>query len=91
MWPSIDHSLLSLSGRMSKRALKAAQERERRKLFPDGRIPIGQRPAPETEREHDLRWAAELRSLAERGMHPRSYRKEADRLEAKWNVETQGR
>lgn len=32
-WPRIDHSLLSPSGRMSKRARAAAMERERVKLF----------------------------------------------------------
>ena len=28
LWPSVDHSLLSPSGRMSKRARKAANDRE---------------------------------------------------------------
>lgn len=35
-WPSIDHSLLSPSGKMSKRARRAAMDREREKLFPPG-------------------------------------------------------
>lgn len=34
--PSIDHGLLSPSGRMSKQARKAAMEREAAKLFPPG-------------------------------------------------------
>lgn len=34
-WPSIDHGLLSPSGRTSKRARKAAMEREQERLWPD--------------------------------------------------------
>ena len=36
MIPSIDHSLLSPSGRVSKRARKAALKREQARLFPPG-------------------------------------------------------
>jgi len=78
-WPSIDHSLLSPSGKMSKRARKAALEREAIKLF-DGinlNPPI---PQP-SEKTRLLRQAALLRDLAARGMKPRAYNKEAQRLE----------
>lgn len=81
MWPSIDHSILSPSGHVSKRARQAALERARQTLFPEG-LPAPSCPQP-TERDRLLRQAKELRDLAERGMHPRKYRKEADRLESK--------
>ncbi len=77
----LDHSTLSPSGRVSKRAQLAAQERTRRELFgPDGL----QRPACPQPSRRDvlLRTAAELRELADWGMRPRKYRKEAARLEA---------
>ena len=81
-WPCIDHSLLSPSGHVSKRARKVALKREAEKLFPAGTWDKLQ--LTENDREHDLRWAAELRSLAERGMRPRKYRKMADELERRW-------
>ena len=83
-WPSIDHSLLSPSGQMSKRARKAAMKREAERLFPPG---FWNKPVPT---EHELtqkkakqlrRTAATLRELAERGMRRRKYKKEAARLE----------
>ena len=81
-WPCLDHSILSPSGTVSRRARTAALERARKELFPEGL------PAPTclqpSERERDLRTAGELESLAARGMHPRKYRKEAERLRAKW-------
>lgn len=75
-------ALASPSGRISKRALKAAQERIRRDLFGDGL----NRPAPTQppERDRDLATAQEYRRLAARGMSPRKYRKVAGELEAKW-------
>jgi len=77
---SIDHSLISPSGRMSKRARKAAIEREAKTLFAgiDLNPPI---PQP-TEAERLRRWAAELRALAEQGMKPSAYAKKAAALEA---------
>lgn len=83
MRPSIDHSILSPSGRVSKRARRAALARATAVLFPDG-FPEPQPPAQPSEREADLRQATRLRELAARGMHPRKYAKEAARLEAKW-------
>ena len=83
--PSIDHSVLSPSGRVSKRSRAAALERTRRELFPESEFPDGigpQGPPQPTEVEHLRTRAAMLRDLAERGMKPRAYRKEADRLEA---------
>ncbi len=87
MIPSIDHGLLSPSGHMSKRARKAAIERERSKLFPVG---FWDKPEPSAidittrERERALFRARMLRELANRGMHPRKYAAEADRLERDW-------
>lgn len=80
-WPSIDHTILSPSGKVSKRARKAALERGAHRLFPEGFFIKG--PAPEVSKSEVLRRsAANLRELASRGMCPRKYRKEADRLEA---------
>ena len=85
--PAIDHSLLSPSGRMSKRARKAAHEREEARVAAwwAKKYPA---PSPEEQaskeaaekRERLLRTAANLEDLANRGMHPRKYRKEAARL-----------
>ncbi|KKL81849.1 hypothetical protein LCGC14_1990680 [marine sediment metagenome] len=72
-------ALTSPSGRMSKRALKATQERIRKELFPDGLAPPSY-PQP-TKAECLLHQAAELRSLAARGMRPRSYLRKAEALE----------
>ena len=78
--PSIDHGALSPSGKVSKRARKAAQERTHRELFGDGlERPRCKQP---TEKEYLLKLAAELRDLANRGMKPRAYNKTADELEA---------
>ncbi len=79
--PSIDHGFLSPSGRVSKRARKAAQEQTRRELFGDG-LPYPTCKQP-TERERLLRHAARLRDLAERGMSPRAFIKDAEMLEKK--------
>lgn len=78
--PSIDHGTLSPSGHVSKRSRKLALERASKELFPDG-MPGVVVPQP-SEREYLLRKAAELRGLADRGMHPISGRREAERLEA---------
>lgn len=87
-WPSIDHGILSPSGRCSKRAREAVLKRETEILFPKGFF-----DAPEESEEMILRKKAEsllrhaknLRELAARGMQPRKYRKEADRLEVSAN------
>jgi len=78
-WPSVNHSYLSPSGKVSKRARQAAQERTRRELLGDGlAFPACQQP---TEAERLRRQAAQLRTLADRGMKPRAYRRKADELE----------
>lgn len=83
--PSIDHTILSPSGRVSKRAREAALKREHDRLFPTG---YWDRPEPTeaekaaAQRKNLLRRAATLRELAERGMSPRKYTRAADRLEA---------
>ena len=80
--PSIDHGLLSPSGRMSKRARAAANARMARELFPNGL------PRPKcaltaaARRAVLLQKAADFRHYAACGMHPRKYAKEAARLEA---------
>lgn len=83
-WPSIDHSLLSPNGRISKRARAAALKREHVRLFPPGYWEsLTARPQP-SEQERDLAQAARLEEMADRSMTPRKFRKEAARLRAKW-------
>lgn len=68
---------------MSKRARAAANKRENARLFPPGFWDF-MKPQAETPAQHKerlLHQARELRGLAERGMHPRSYRKRAEELE----------
>jgi len=72
-------ALSSPSGRMSKRARKAAQERLRIALFgPNGLQRIAIQPS---KAESLRRRAQSLRELADRGMCPRSYQKQAALLE----------
>lgn len=85
MRPSIDHTILSPSGRASKRARAAALAREAKRLFPPG---YWDTPPP-TDRERivadaaRLRRSAEnLRALAERGMSRTKFTKAAERLDA---------
>ena len=83
-WPSIDHSLLSPSGKMSKTARKRANERETKRLFPDGFWDKPEKSEKEknAEKIKSLRRNARfLRDLATRGMCVRKYPKEANRLE----------
>ena len=84
-WPSIDRSLLSPSGRISKRARKAAINREGERLFPagywDAEAP-SQAEGLERRRTSLLPSAKHLRDLAARGMSPRKYLKAAQALEA---------
>ena len=82
-WPSIDHSILSPSGHVSKRARDAAMAREAARLFPEGSNFLAPQVQQPTEAERLRRHAAELRGLAERGMKPRAYAKLASELEAK--------
>lgn len=81
-WPSIDHSLLSPNGRMSKRARKAAEAREFARLFKGIGDLKGTPISQPSEKEQHLAQAARLRDLASRGMCVKKYTKEADRLEA---------
>lgn len=85
MRPSIDHTLLSPSGRASKRARAAALKREHARLFPPG---YWDEPEP-SESEQRIaralclrRAAADLRDLAARGMSVRKFTRAADALEA---------
>lgn len=79
-WPSIDHSLLSPSGHVSKRARKAAMKREHDRLFPPG---FWDRPGETAHQRIDrmLASARNLRDLASRGMSPRKFIREAARIE----------
>jgi len=88
--PSVDHTYLSPSGRVSKRARDAANKRTAEALFGEGSGFAGW-GAPEPTDDEKVaaeiarlrRTAAELRDLAARGMHPRSYPKQAAALEAR--------
>ena len=86
--PSIDHTLLSPSGRCSNRARDAAMKREAAKLFPPG---FWDKPAPTPEElakqkaDMLLRTAKTLRDLAARGMNSRKYTREAAKLEEQAN------
>ena len=74
-------SLTSPSGKMSKRARDAAEERLRVSIF--GEKGLEGPKVKQPEKVDTLRrQAKELRALAERGMKPRAYRKKADELEA---------
>ena len=82
-WPSIDHGILSPSGRVSKRARRAALKREEARLFPPGFWSAPTPPITLLDRIACLlRAIANLRDLADRGMSPRKHRREADRLES---------
>ena len=87
MRPSIDHSILSPSGRMSQRARKAAMSAEAARLFPPGYFDKPEKTPEELlseKRTRELRHATQLRALASRGMCTRKYTKEADAIEAHW-------
>lgn len=87
--PAIDHSLLSPSGRMSKRARAAALQREAARLFPGWtREDFTGRAAQPSKREQLLTQAARLRELAARGMSPRKFTREAAQLEQQAEKET---
>lgn len=81
-WPSINHSLLSPSGKVSKKHEKKAKEDVRKMLFGDNglQIPLPDQPS---EAQALLNQAKELRELAKRGMKPKAYIKKAKELEAR--------
>ena len=86
--PSIDHTLLSPSGRCSKSARDAAMKRESAKLFPPG---FWDKPASTpgdlAKQKADVlrRTAKTLRDLAARGMNCCRYTREAAKLEEQAN------
>ena len=85
MIPCIDHSILSPSGRVSKRSREAAMKREAAKLFPPGFWDAPKKTDLEIRKQKSLslrRSASNLRELAERGMSTGKFLKEAKRLEA---------
>lgn len=84
--PSIDHTLLSPSGRASKRARDAALKREAARLFPPGYFDAPTKSAQQIASEKAAtlrRSAANLRDLAARGMSARKFLREAAKLEAR--------
>jgi hypothetical protein len=84
--PSIDHSILSPSGRMSKAAREAAMKREASRLFPPGfwdKPQESEDGKKKKQAERLIRTAQTLRDLAARGMRTRSYLQEADKLDAR--------
>ena len=74
--------MTSPSGSISKRALKAAQKRLSLALWGEEGLQAPTCPQP-TEYERLMREATNLRDLASRGMHPRSFVKQANELEAR--------
>lgn len=82
--PCVDHSILSPSGRCSKRARDAAMKREEARLFPPG---FWDPPAKSEAQFRDDKIASlerqvkELRALASRGMQVRAFTRAADRFE----------
>lgn len=80
-------ALSSPSGRMSKRARKAASDRLRVALFGKHctREDIQRTTPKKSEKVMLLEQAASLRDLAARGMSTRKFNKEADRLEKQAN------
>lgn len=85
--PSIDHSILSPNGRVSKRSREAAMERVRKELFADIEDPQIFKPPTNAEKALSLRRTAEnLRQLAARGMKPKAYVKAAAKLETEADV-----
>ena len=82
--PAIDHSLLSPSGTVSKRARKAAMQREHDRLFPPGywdAPKLTEQEAAQQEAQTLRRSAGTLRDLAARGMQRRTFTRKAEQLE----------
>lgn len=75
-------AMSSPSGRMSNRAKGKAQETLRVALFGQDGIPMSRLPPQPTKQESLRRQAAYLRGLAERGMRPRAFVRDAAALEA---------
>jgi hypothetical protein len=80
-------ALSSPSGRMSRRARKAAEGRLRLALFGDGSLTAEEVAERDRERirlraQGCLDSARNLRDLAARGMSPRRFLREAEKLEA---------
>ena len=79
----------SPDGKMSKAARAKATERLRKSLFGDGLKLPG--PAQPTEKERIKRQIKEYGELADRGMSPKKYRKQAKVLENKLKGLNHGR
>ena len=83
--PFIDHSLLSPSGSMSKRARRAALKRDHDLLFPPGfwdKPEITESEKHAAEAAELRRSASTLRELAAKGMSRRKFLAAAARIEA---------
>ena len=82
--PAAEHSLLSPSGKMSKRARKDAERRELERLFPPEFLESLKPTAEQTKKKkvESLRNSArDLRNLAAAGMSSRKFRRKAAELE----------
>jgi hypothetical protein len=75
-------SMTSPNGRMSGRAKAAMQENLRVSLFGKDGLPHPGLPQQPTKQESLRRQAANLRGLADRGMRPRAFLRDAAALEA---------
>jgi len=92
--PSIDHSLLSPSGKISKAARKRAMERygkeveewEASQVETEEEKQVRAQDAQDSKRRQDLSMAKKLHGFADNGFGPKKHRKEALRLEAKWGT-----
>lgn len=85
MRPSIDHTILSPCGRVSKRGRAAALAREHARLFPPGYWDETEPTEAEARAAKVLtlrRAATNLRELAARGMSTRKFTRAAEVLEA---------
>ena len=82
--PMIDNGLLSPSGRVSKRARQASNERVRRELFGDG-MPFPSLPPQPSKRESLLRHAAFRHKLAQ-AIHVVSCRIHSNFKQAAYNM-----
>lgn len=86
--PTIDHTLLSPSGRVSKRARTDAEKREVARLFPTGYWDVTEKSGAEkrADRAKALRYTANnLRIMASRGMSVRKFTRAAECMEAEAN------
>lgn len=82
--PSVDHTFLSPSGKVSKRARRAAEKITRDLLFPPGYWDVPEIEVSEREKlEKEIKY---FREYSGRGIPPRRAEKEIAKLQAKLNA-----